>query len=201
MFTFDGETEGANCMPNILEVARQIPEFALTVTLIERAELTDIFSCPGPFTGNLPSNAAWDDVDPAFLELLLRPDNVDQLEDLLLFHFLPGRFPTTSLAPGPIETLLPGESVSVSVNPIAFNGVEVGQADIQACNGLLNELRSLLIPFGTRKYTTQRIAPYLFDSFLTPMRVPFPFYSNCVAEVRENTSASSCSGDWTYGYF
>ena len=150
MFTFNGETEGANCMPNILEVARQIPEFALTVTLIERAELTDIFSCPGPFTGNLPSNAAWDDVDPAFLELILRPENVDQLEDLLLYHFLPGRFPTTTLVPGPLETLLPGETVSVTVNPIAFDGAEVGQADIEACNGLLNELRALLLPFGAR---------------------------------------------------
>ena len=152
-------------MPNILEVARQIPEFALTVTLIERAELSDIFSCPGPFTGNLPSNAAWDDVDPAFLELILRPDNVDQLEDLLLYHFLPGLFPTTSLVPGPIDTLLQGESVSVSLNPIAFNGVEVGQADIQACNGLLNELRALLLPFGTRKHTNQTAIPNSCISF------------------------------------
>ena len=149
MFTFDGETEGANCMQNILEVARQIPEFALTVTLIERAELTDIFSCPGPFTGNFPSNAAWDEVDPAFLELILRPENIGQLGDLLLYHFLPGRFPSTSLVPGPLETLLSGESVSVTVNPIAFDGVEVKQADIQACNGLLNELMDLLNPFGT----------------------------------------------------
>ena len=151
MFSFDGETEGANCMPNILEVARDIPEFALTVTLIERAGLTDIFSCPGPFTGNLPSNAAWDDVDPAFLELILRPENVDQLEDLLLFHFLPGLFPTTSLEPGPIETLS-GESVTVSIDPVAFDGAEVGQADIEACNGLLNELKSVLLPFGSRTY-------------------------------------------------
>jgi uncharacterized surface protein with fasciclin (FAS1) repeats len=156
MFTFDGKTEGANCMPNILEVARQIPEFALTVTLIERAGLTDIFSCPGPFTGNLPSNAAWDDVDPAFLELILRPENVGQLEDLLLYHFLPGRFPSASLVPGPLETLLSGESVDVTVNPTAFDGVEVEQADIQACNGLLNELRSLLIPFGTRTSLTYK---------------------------------------------
>jgi uncharacterized surface protein with fasciclin (FAS1) repeats len=152
MLTFDGKTEGANCMPNILEVAREIPEFALSVTLIERAELTDIFSCPGPFTGNLPSNAAWDDVDPAILELILRPENVDQLEDLLLYHFLPGRFATASLVPGPLETLLSGESVSVTVNPIAFDGAEVGQADIEACNGLLNELRAVLLPFGTRTF-------------------------------------------------
>jgi hypothetical protein len=34
MLIFDGETEGANCMPNLLEIARELPEFALTVTLI-----------------------------------------------------------------------------------------------------------------------------------------------------------------------
>jgi uncharacterized surface protein with fasciclin (FAS1) repeats len=140
MFTYNGITGGANCMPNILEVARQIPDFALTVTLIERAELTEIFSCAGPFT----------DVDPVFLEMILRPENTDQLEDLLLFHFLPGLYPSASLVPGPIDTLLTGKSVAVTLNPTAFNGVAVEQADIPACNGILNKLRSLLIPFATR---------------------------------------------------
>jgi uncharacterized surface protein with fasciclin (FAS1) repeats len=154
MFTFDGETGGANCMPNILEVARQLPEFALSVTLIERAGLEDIFSCPGPFTANLPTNAAWDDVDASFLELILRPENADQLDDLLLYHILPGLYPSKSLVPGPLETLS-GETVTVSLNPTAFNGVEVGQSDIEACNGLLNSLRNLLLPFAARKSNLQ----------------------------------------------
>jgi hypothetical protein len=168
MFTFDGDTGGANCMPNVLEVARQLPDFALTVTLIERAGLEDIFSCPGPFTANLPTNAAWDDVDPVFLELILRPDNADQLEDLLLYHILPGLYPSTSLVPGSIETLLSGESVTVSLNPTTFNGVEVEEADIDACNGLLNALRNLLIPFAARKYHLQN------GSFM--------FVCNCLAD-------------------
>jgi uncharacterized surface protein with fasciclin (FAS1) repeats len=150
MFAFDGETEGANCMPNILDVARENPDFALTVTLIERVELTDIFSCPGPFTGLLPTNAAWDDVDPMFIEYILRPENVDELEDLLLYHFLPGLYPTTDLTAGPIETLT-GETVTVGLNPLTFNGATVGETDIEACNGLLTELRSLLISDSQRK--------------------------------------------------
>jgi uncharacterized surface protein with fasciclin (FAS1) repeats len=150
MLIFDGETEGANCMPNLLEIARELPEFALTVTLIERAGLEEIFSCPGPFTGLFPTNAAWDDVDPAFLEILLRPENAEQLEDLLLYHILPGSYPSASLEPGPIETLLSGESVTVSLNPIMFDDSGVSDVDITACNGLLYALRSVLLPATAR---------------------------------------------------
>lgn len=149
MFNFDGETEGANCMPNLLEVARELPEFALTVTLIERAGLDEIFKCAGPFTGLFPTNEAWDDVDPAYLELILRPENADQLEELLLYHVLPGSYPSASLEPGPIETLS-GEIVDVSLNPIMFNNAEVSESDILACNGLLYALRSILLSLDTR---------------------------------------------------
>jgi uncharacterized surface protein with fasciclin (FAS1) repeats len=151
MYIFDGDTEGDNCMPNLLEVAREFPEFALTVTLIERAGLEEIFNCGGPFTGLFPTNEAWDDVDPAFLELILRPENADQLKELLLYHVLPGSYPSASLEPGPIETLS-GENVEVSLNPIMFNDAGVSDSDILACNGLLYALRSILISSDTRTY-------------------------------------------------
>jgi uncharacterized surface protein with fasciclin (FAS1) repeats len=89
-------------------------------------------------------------VDSAFLEILLRPENAEQLEDLLLYHILPGSYPSASLEPGPIETLLSGESVTVSLNPIMFDDSGVSDVDITACNGLLYALRSVLLPATAR---------------------------------------------------
>jgi uncharacterized surface protein with fasciclin (FAS1) repeats len=143
MFSFDGDTEGASCMPNLLDVARELPKFALTVTLIQRAGLVEIFNCGGPFTGLFPTNEGWDAVDPVFLDVILRPENADQLEELLLYHVLPNSYPSSMLNSGSIKTLS-GDSVDVSLNPIRFNNVEVSGSDISACNGLIYATRSIL---------------------------------------------------------
>jgi uncharacterized surface protein with fasciclin (FAS1) repeats len=175
MYSFDGDTKGDNCMPNLLEVARELPEFALTVTLIERAGLEDIFNCGGPFTGLFPTNDAWDDVDPAYLELILRPENADQLKELLFYHILPGSYPSASLESGPIETLS-GDNVEVSLNPIMFNNAGISDSDILACNGLLYALRSILISRDTRTYNdfVSSNELHVFNKCISHL----PFYSN-----------------------
>jgi uncharacterized surface protein with fasciclin (FAS1) repeats len=151
MYTFDGSTSDSNCTPGILEVATQYPEFTLSATLIDRVDLSDVFMCPGPFTALLPTNAAWDAVDTMFLEYLLRPENAKELEDVLLYHILAGSYPTAVLFPGPVDTLLDGKQVTVSVNPVMFDDAGVEQTDIPACNGLIHGIDAVLLPFAARK--------------------------------------------------
>jgi uncharacterized surface protein with fasciclin (FAS1) repeats len=156
MFTFDGSaTADPNCTPNVLEVAAQNPDLTLSSTLLDRVDLTDIFSCPGPFTALLPTNAAWDAVDPAFLEYLLRPENEEELEDVLLYHILGGSYPSSVLFPGPLDTLLSGEQVDVTVNPVMFDDAGLEIPDIAACNGIIHGIRTVLLPFGTRKFLNE----------------------------------------------
>lgn len=151
MFDY-GSGAAPNCMPSITEVAAQYPELTLATALIARAELSDIFMCPGPFTALLPTNAAFDALDPVFLEFLLRPENQEALEDVLLYHILPGAHPTNELQTGTLETLLPGESVTVQILPVMFNDAGVVTADIDACNGIIDSLDSVLLPFAPRKF-------------------------------------------------
>jgi uncharacterized surface protein with fasciclin (FAS1) repeats len=140
---------GQNCAPNLLETAAQIPELTLSVSLLERAGLGDIFTCSGPFTALLPTNAAWDALDPAYLKFLLMPGNRQNLEDILLYHLLPGATPSSSFQVGEIDTLL-GEKLTVTLSPLLFNGVGVETADIKACNGFIDSLGAVLLPFQTR---------------------------------------------------
>ena len=140
-------------MPNVMETAAMYPELSLSVSLFERAGLTGIFQCPGPFTALFPSNAAWDSLNPTFLEYFLRPENSEFLEDILLYHILPGTYNANDLEPGEVETLLTGEYVTVSVDPILFNDAGVARFDISACNGLIDILSSVLLPFPERTFT------------------------------------------------
>lgn len=118
--------------------------------MLDRVNLSDIFLCNGPFTALLPTNDAWSRLDPSALEYLLRPDNQELLEDLLLYHILPGVLTSASNADGPADTLLPGATVEVGTVVFTFNGSLTSKRDIQACNGLFHLLDNVLLPFPLR---------------------------------------------------
>lgn len=46
----------STCSPNLLDQARNHSDLQFFVELVDFAGLTDIFDCPGPFTGLLPNN-------------------------------------------------------------------------------------------------------------------------------------------------
>ena len=152
MYDFGGTTDGADCSPNILDTAREISELSLAVILFERAGLTGIFDCPGPFTVQLPTNDAVENVDAALLDFLLRPENQAELMNLMLYHILPGNFPASDLVPGPTPTLAADDAeVVISLNPTMFNDATVVMADIAACNGLINTIDTVLTFLPTGK--------------------------------------------------
>ena len=141
-------------MPNVLAVAALDPEFNLSYILIDLAGLAE--TCPGPFTALLPTNAAWQSLDPTFFAFLLQPENAEALKDIILYHILPGLYPSAQLVPGPVDTLLPGAVVTVSINPIMFNNAGVERLDITACNGLIDGIDAVLLPFLARKSAIAR---------------------------------------------
>ena len=155
-FTFKRRTrrlqnEGENCNDNILQLALQNPDLEIVTSLIETAELEPIFKCAGPFTALLPTNEAFADLDPVFLQELMLPENIDNLRNFLLYHILPDATLTTQFTDGPTDTLFADHQVDVVVNPIQFDGGNVLQADIVACNGYIDILDAVLNPFEGRE--------------------------------------------------
>jgi uncharacterized surface protein with fasciclin (FAS1) repeats len=117
------------------------------VKLIEVAGLTEYFMCSGPFTLLAPTNDAFDALDAATLDELLLPSNQDKLKDLLLYHIVPGLLLSDDFEDGSIDTLLADQSISVSVDPILFNGrAKIVEADIIACNGVIQAIDDVLVP-------------------------------------------------------
>lgn len=145
----------SSCSNDVLQVSRSTPDLSLTVTLLEKAGLEEIFQCSGPFTALLPTNDAWAALDPALFEFLLRPNSVELLEDILLYHILPGRYFSADLTFGAKGTLLDGASISVGSAPFRVNEVDVVFRDAVACNGVVHLIAGVLMPF-----TLGTCAPY-----------------------------------------
>lgn len=115
--------------------------------LIELAGLTEYFMCSGPFTLLAPTNDAFDGLDAATLDELLLPVNQDKLKDLLLYHIVPGLILSDDFEDGSIDTLLVDQSISVTVDPVQFNGrADIVEADIISCNGVIHAINDVLVP-------------------------------------------------------
>ena len=93
-------------------------------------------------------------VDPARLEFLLMPENIEELRGLLLYHVIPGETTTSEFTAGPTDTLLDDFPVEISFSPdIMFDDGSVEVADTAVCNGLFNILDTVLDPFQESKYS------------------------------------------------
>lgn len=143
----DLQYEGALCEPNVFDTAKGLSDLSIFVSLIEQAELEEIFLCAGPFTLLAPSNAAFVE-NPSITKYLAETCNKKELRDVLLYHILPGLTLTDEFTPGPIEALQ-GDVIEVSVDPLIFNDkANIEEGDIIACNGAINIIDNILLPPG-----------------------------------------------------
>jgi len=83
------------------------------------------------------------------LENLLKPENKQQLVQLLTYHVIPGQVTSSQLTSGDVKTV-EGTPVTIDVNStartISVNGAKVTQADILASNGVVHVVDKVILP-------------------------------------------------------
>ena len=92
------------------------------------------------------------------MDFLLLPENVEQLQYVLLYHVLAGAVPSSAIVPGPVQTLN-GLTVELAVSDdgaITVNDANVSAADVSASNGIVHVIDKVLMPpaNGTTASTT-----------------------------------------------
>jgi uncharacterized surface protein with fasciclin (FAS1) repeats len=127
------------------------PDFSTLVMLVDAAGLSDVLSGEGPFTLFAPTNEAFDAALAAmpegFLDQLLAPENVSQLQSLLTYHVLDGAVYSTDATSGEVTTV-EGEPITVTVDNggVMINDAHVVTGDILASNGVIHVLDKVLVP-------------------------------------------------------
>ena len=89
------EDEGGN--PNALQLAIGSEDHTTLVTAIKAAGVENALVNVGPLTVFAPTNAAFDKIDKATLEDLLKPENKSTLSKILLHHVAPSNYPVETL--------------------------------------------------------------------------------------------------------
>lgn len=133
----------------IVEIAAGNPAFSTLVKAVQAAGLAETLSGNGPFTVFAPTNEAFAALPKGTLEKLLQPENRNLLRKVLTYHVVSGDLMAKNLRSGQVATV-EGNSVSVQVQNgrVRVNNANVVTADVDAKNGVIHVIDTVLLPPG-----------------------------------------------------
>lgn len=138
-------TPGA--MPgDIVGVVMSSTEFSTLVKALNAAGLVDQLKQAGPFTVFVPNDQAFSKLSGTDLSALL--SDPQRLKNVLTYHVVSGRYTAADLAKTTSLTTLNGAPLTVTVQSgvVYVNGAQVVQSDIQAANGVVHVIDTVLMP-------------------------------------------------------
>lgn len=178
----DGGTQntdsGSNTTPkNLVDTAVAAGSFNTLASLLTAAELVDTLKGPGPFTVLAPTDAAFAKLPAVVRENLTKPENKALLQQVLKFHVIAGKVESGTVATlgGKEATTLSG-AVAVTVNgsEIKVGGATVTSVDVQASNGVIHVIDSVIVPAGAFDAVDTAILNGGFQSLVAAVRAADP---------------------------
>ncbi len=137
---------------DIVDTAVADGRFTTLVAAVTAAGLVDTLKGEGPFTVFAPTDDAFAKLPAGTVEDLLKPENLETLKNILLYHVVPakvmaadavaldGKMADTALADNPLN-------ISVKDGKVYLNdNVEVVITDIETANGVIHVIDSVLLP-------------------------------------------------------
>ena len=133
---------------DIVEVAVGNGSFNTLVAAVTAAGLVDALQGDGPLTVFAPTDAAFAALPDGTVETLLLPENIEQLQAVLLYHVVPGQVMSTDLSGTINAATLEGATIEIVANDdgVTVNGANVVAADVPASNGVIHVIDAVLLP-------------------------------------------------------
>ena len=133
---------------DIVEVAASNGSFNTLVAAVTAADLVDALKGDGPLTVFAPTGEAFAALPAGTVENLLKPENIEQLQAILLYHVVPGQVMSTDLSGTINAATLEGATIEIVANDdgVTVNGANVVAADVMASNGVIHVIDAVLLP-------------------------------------------------------
>jgi uncharacterized surface protein with fasciclin (FAS1) repeats len=145
METRETSTEMAQTQ-SIVDIAVSNPDFSTLVDAVTEAGLVDTLSGPGPFTVFAPTNAAFEKLPAGTLETVMADKH--KLTEILTYHVVSGKVMASDVMSMSSAQTVQGDSVSITTSgdKVMINDAEVIMADIEASNGVIHVIDTVLLP-------------------------------------------------------
>lgn len=145
---------------SIAAKAMETDTLSTLVSALQTAEMAELLTVSeGPYTVFAPNNAAFEKVNKATLDTLMKPENQEDLSTLLEYHVVEdeitsqelvdmindndGEYTITTLGGGELKATLEGENVILTDE--AGNKAKVVQADVDASNGVVHIIDAVVM--------------------------------------------------------
>ncbi|GBD41967.1 Immunogenic protein MPB70 [bacterium HR39] len=135
-------------MKDIVDTAVAAGSFNTLVTAVQAAGLVETLKGEGPFTVFAPTDEAFGKLPAGTVENLLKPENKEQLQRIMLHHVVSGKVMSADIAGKQLEVETAG-GTKLAID--ATDGVKVGgatvvRADVEASNGVIHVVDSVILP-------------------------------------------------------
>ena len=133
---------------DIVDTAVSAGQFNTLAAALEAADLVDTLKGDGPFTVFAPTDAAFAKLPEGTVEELLKPENKDQLVNVLTYHVVPGKVKSTDVVKISEATTVQGSNIDIAVidGSVKIDDATVVKADIGASNGVIHVIDSVILP-------------------------------------------------------
>src|SRR3954447_27033149 len=135
----------------IVGIAAANPDFSTLVTAVKQAGLVGALDGKGPFTVFAPTNEAFAKIPSDQLSALL--GDKAKLTEVLTYHVLKGRVPSSSLKATQTVPTLEGGTMNISVadGKATITGGQgsvsnIVKTDVKAKNGVIHVIDTVLLP-------------------------------------------------------
>ncbi len=133
---------------DLVATAAAAGDFGTLLAAAQAAGLAETLADGGPFTVFAPTDAAFAALPEGTVESLLRPENKDELARILTYHVVSGRVYADQVVEAAHVATLEGGALDVDANEhgVRIGGASVVAADIQAANGVIHVIDTVLLP-------------------------------------------------------
>jgi len=130
---------------NIVQTARQAGSFTTLIKALEATDLIGTLSGKGSFTVFAPTDEAFAKLPAGTVEALLKDPAA--LKNILLYHVVAGEVPASQVvASSTLGTVQGGSLTVTTAGGVKVNDANVTATDIQARNGIIHVIDTVLIP-------------------------------------------------------
>ena len=135
-------------MKDIVDTAVADGRFTTLVAAAQAAGLVDALKGDGPLTVFAPTDEAFAKLPEGIVEQLLKPENIEQLKAILLYHVVSGKVMSADAAGLSAATTLQGSDLAIKsdMGKLYLNESQVVIPDIETSNGVIHVIDSVLLP-------------------------------------------------------
>ena len=132
---------------DIVDVAVGAGSFKTLVAAVKAAGLVETLKGDGPFTVFAPTDEAFSKLPKGSLDSLLKPENKKKLQDILTYHVVAAKVPSSKVSAGKVAMVNKKHAkISIKNGKVMIDKANVVKTDVMASNGVIHVIDRVILP-------------------------------------------------------